>query len=207
VRILVADDDPVVRRLLESTLKGFGHEVVAVVDGTAAWEQFTERLFDVVISDWVMPGHDGPALCRLIRGIADHPFAYVVLLTAKDTKTDLIQGIMAGADEFMTKPFDRGVLQARLHAAERVVRLERDLAQRVADLRRALDEVKVLRGLLPICMYCKRIREGPDLWERIEAYISEHSEAEFTHSICPSCYEEQVRPMLADFADKQKKGL
>ena len=205
MRILIAEDDRVVRRLLESTLREFGHEVVAAADGKEAWAAFGDALFDVVISDWVMPGNEGPALCRLIRGVADHPYCYVVLLTSKDAKSDLIQGIMAGADDFMTKPFDRGVLQARLHAAERVVRLERDLAQRVADLRGALDEVKTLRGLLPICMYCKRIREGQDLWERIEQYISEHSEAEFTHSICPSCYEEQVRPMLADFAAKVKK--
>ena len=206
MRILIADDDPVGLRALQRVMEKSGHEVVTAGDGDEAWQRIEETPFDIVVSDWMMPGVDGPELCRRIRLRDQHPFCFVILLTARDTDADLVEGIMAGADDFITKPWVRDVLQARLHAAERVVRLERDLAQKVADLEQALDEVKTLRGLLPICMYCKSIQDGPEAWARIEAYISQHSEAEFSHSICPGCYESQVKPMLDEMRDRRKAG-
>lgn len=198
MRILLAEDDRVTRRALEVRITAFGHEVDVAVDGTEAWERFQVADYDAVVSDWMMPGLDGPALCRRIRAATDRPFCYVLMLTSRSTTEDLVEGIDAGAHDFMTKPFASDELKARLHAAARVIELERHLAQKVRDLSRALREVKTLQGLLPICMYCHSVRDDEDIWEQIEAYIADRSEAEFTHSICPPCYEKRVKPMLTE---------
>lgn len=207
MRILVADDDPGTRLVLQSKLTDFGHDVEVAEDGQVAWELCQHRNFDAVVLDWMMPRMDGPELCRLIRAESERPFCYILMLTSRSTTEDLVEGIAAGADDFMTKPFDKEELRARLHAAERVITLERRLARKIDDLEQALSEVKTLRGLLPICMYCHSIRDDKDIWERIEEYIAEHSEANFTHSICPPCYEERVKPMLSELKrDAQKKA-
>lgn len=206
MRILVAEDDPGTRHLLQTKLTSYGHDVVLADDGAAAWEAFQHQPFDAVVSDWMMPELDGPTLCRNIRAEPDRPFCYILMLTSRSTTEDLVEGIAAGADDFMTKPFDNDELRARLHAAGRVIDLERSLARKVEDLSQALREVKTLRGLLPICMYCHSIRDDRDIWARIEEYVCSHSEAEFTHSICPGCYEDRVKPMLAELKDEKKAG-
>ncbi len=205
MRILVVEDDPVAQTILVHALNDLDHEVVLTQNGLDAWSHIETEDFDVVVSDWMMPQLDGVDLCRRIRTLEDRPFTFIILLTSKDTTADLVEGIHAGADDFMTKPFNRDELQARLHAAQRVLNLERALAKKVADLEQALDEVKTLRGLLPICMYCCSIRHTDEAWERIEAYISEHSEVEFTHSICPTCYDDRVKPMLEEFKEEQEE--
>ena len=207
MRILVADDDPGTRLVLSTQLTDFGHEVEVAEDGQAAWESFQRQPFDALVLDWMMPRMDGPDLARLVRADADRPFCFILMLTSRSTTEDLVEGIAAGADDFMTKPFDKDELRARLHAAERVIALERRLARKIDDLEQALSEVKTLRGLLPICMYCHSIRDDRDIWERIEEYIAQHSEANFTHSICPGCYEERVKPMLSELKkDAEKKA-
>lgn len=198
MRILIAEDDRTTRRMLEVRLTAFGHQVDCAEDGMQAWEMFQAGSYDVVVSDWMMPKLDGPDLCRRIRALEDRPFCFLLMLTSRGTTEDLVEGIESGADDFMTKPFVNEELQARLHAAGRVIELERRLAGKVEDLERALSEVKTLRGLLPICMYCHKVRDDSDIWEQIEAYIASRSEAEFTHSICPPCYEDQVKPMLSE---------
>ena len=204
MRILIVEDDPVAQAILVHALNDLEHDVVITNNGLDAWSQIEKSDFDVVVSDWMMPKLDGIELCRRIRALEDRPFTFIILITQKDTTEDLVEGIHAGADDFMTKPFERDELHARLYAAGRVVGLERALAKKVADLEQALDEVKTLRGLLPICMYCCAIRHTDEAWERIEAYISEHSEAEFTHSICPTCYDDRVKPMLEEFREQEE---
>jgi sigma-B regulation protein RsbU (phosphoserine phosphatase) len=206
MKVLVADDDPVARRLVERTLEGFGHEVEVCSDGEEAWRRLEERPFDVLISDWLMPGADGVELCRRVRARASGGFVYVLLLTVLYAKEDVVAGILAGADDFMRKPFDPELLRARLHAAERVVRLERDLEHRVEELGRALEEVRTLRGLLPICSYCKRVLRDAETWERIETYLSKHSDLQLTHSICPDCYEKEVRGSFPTGAPNASKA-
>jgi DNA-binding response OmpR family regulator len=112
---------------------------------------------------------------------------YLILLTARHSKEDMVAGLDAGADDFLVKPFDPEELRARLHVGVRVVTLQERLADRVAELEAAITTVKQLRGLIPICSYCKRIRSDKNDWEQLETYISEHSDAEFSHGICPPC--------------------
>ena len=201
MRILIADDQVIARRILEEAVSNLGHEVTVVCDGREAWDEISEKRFDVVISDWVMPRIDGIELCRR----TNERFTYFMLVSARNSTEDVVQGIMAGANDFMSKPIERAELRARLHAAERMVDLERSLAGRLFDLERALEEVATLRSLLPICMYCKSIRNDKQVWDDIEDYLRQHANAECTHSICPDCYVKHVQPML-DEMHREKKA-
>jgi sigma-B regulation protein RsbU (phosphoserine phosphatase) len=130
MRVLIADDDPISRHLLQRTLTQWGYEVTMAQDGAEAWRLFEQRDFPLVISDWVMPGLDGLELVRRIRSCPRPGYVFIFLLTAKSRKGDVIEGLAAGADDFVTKPFDRDELHMRLRGGERVLRLEQELLER-----------------------------------------------------------------------------
>ena len=129
MKILIADDDPVSRRLLESYLEKWEYDVTIAKDGTEAWQRFQEADFALVICDWMMPGIDGPDLIRRIRATHDHGYVYTLLLTAKSKKGDLVEGMESGADDFISKPFNHDELHVRLRAGERIIKLERSLRE------------------------------------------------------------------------------
>jgi DNA-binding response OmpR family regulator len=114
---------------------------------------------------------------------------YVILLTGRASRADLVAGLDAGADDYLVKPFDLEELRARVHVGIRVLTLQERLAARVAELQSALSTVKQLSGLLPICSYCKRIRSDENYWEQVDSYVAHHSDVKFSHGICPSCFE------------------
>jgi len=192
MKILIAEDDLTSRCMLETILTQWDFEVLAAVDGNEA----SEKLRDpdppqLAILDWMMPGMDGVEVCRRLRGAnTDNP-TYVILLTALGSKEDIVKGLSAGADDYLTKPFDNDELRARIEVGRRVLELQTSLAQRIVELQDALNHVKTLQGILPICMHCHKIRTDQESWERIEKYISERSNAEFSHSLCPECLDEQ----------------
>ncbi len=137
MKILVADDDAVTLRRLQGVLASDGHDVLVAEDGLTAWALYQAERPAIVVSDWMMPALDGPGLVRRIRSLEDDGYAYIVLLTSKRGTEDLVTGIEAGADDFLSKPFDPTVLRARLRAGMRIVELQRDLAARNAELRTA----------------------------------------------------------------------
>lgn len=190
------------RRVLETTLFKWGHEVIVTCDGVEAWETLQREDAPVLaILDWMMPGMDGVEVCRRIRQMGSSTPPYLLLLTAKVNKADIVSGLNAGADDYVTKPFDREELHARIHVGARVLQLRKRLAARVRELEEAFAQIKQLQGILPICSYCKSIRDDQNYWQRVESYISEHSEAQFSHSICPDCYESVVQPQLDKFKE------
>lgn len=193
-KILIADDDPTSRRILEAMLIKWGYAVTAVADGDAAWSAL-QALDDaqLAILDWIMPGMDGVEICRRFREAFPSDPRYLILLTAKDQKTDIVTGLAAGADDYIAKPFDMEELRARIRVGERMVNLQRALADRVRELEAAQAHVKVLQGILPICSYCKKIRTDENYWQQVETYIVQHSEAAFSHGICPDCYEKAIK--------------
>jgi DNA-binding response OmpR family regulator/anti-sigma regulatory factor (Ser/Thr protein kinase) len=136
MKLLIAEDEPVSRLLLQSYLERWGHEVTAAGDGREAWDLFTQGEFPLVVTDWTMPGLDGPDLIRRIRAhqSATCAYVYIVLLTARSHKEDLVDGMDAGADDFLTKPFDRDELRVRLRAGERIIRLEQTLEEQNREL-------------------------------------------------------------------------
>jgi sigma-B regulation protein RsbU (phosphoserine phosphatase) len=197
VNILVAEDDRVARRMLETILTEWGYQVTAVEDGLAALQELSRPdAPQLAILDWVMPGIDGREVCRRIRAEPNPRPCYLIMLTVKGSREDVISGLRAGADDYIAKPFDPGELEARLQVGRRMLGLQRSLAARVHQLEEAMLQVKQLRGLLPICMYCKKIRDEENYWEQVDAYLTAHSEAVFSHSICPHCYESIVKPEL-----------
>lgn len=189
-RVLLAEDEPVTRRLLEAQMTRFGFEVVSVNDGLSAWEVLqSPNAPSLVVLDWNMPGLDGPDVCRKIRESVRSGYTYMLLVTARNAKSDVVQGLSAGADDFVSKPVDPDELHARLRTGERIVRLEHALATQVKELVAAAEHVKELQGMIPICMHCKRIRNQSQIWEKVETYIEHRSGAKFSHALCAECLE------------------
>jgi sigma-B regulation protein RsbU (phosphoserine phosphatase) len=197
MRILIADDDAVSLLALQAVLKKRGHSVVTAEDGAVAWQHLqAEDPPALAIFDWMMPGVDGLELCRRIRADERLKSLYVLLLTSRDGQAHVVEGLEAGANDYVRKPFNRAELEARVQVGIQVMLLQQELRQRVLELEEALANVKQLQGLLPICSYCMRIRDDRDSWQRLERYISTHSEAQFSHGICPECMESVVEPQL-----------
>jgi len=193
MEVLIADDDPVLRFALRQHLERWSFDVVECVDGTEAWQVMQEPLPPLLaIIDWSMPGIDGPTLARDLREVPALAGMYVILLTSNTSKQDVIAGLESGADDYITKPFDWDELRARVRIGSRIVGLQQALGVRVSELQQALGNVRTLSGLLPICAYCKRIRDDQDYWKQIEHYLSEHSNARFSHGICPECMQKHL---------------
>ena len=208
MKVLVAEDQPVSRHILVANLRKWGYDVTAVEDGTRAWEALqAEEAPPLAILDWLMPGMDGIDVCRQIRQSPRTRPIYLILLTARRGQEDKIQGLQAGADDYITKPFNREELRARVQVGIRVLELQGALAQRVRELEEALSRVKTLQGLLPICSYCKKIRDDRNYWQQVEGYISDHSQAQFSHGICPECYAQFVQPELDRLHGHTEKTL
>ena len=189
MRVLIADDDRMSAAIVGAALSQWGYEVTTVWDGESAWHQLQTNSPPLAVLDWMMPGLDGLELCRRIRQASATVHTYVILLTSREAGADRVAGLDAGADDYLVKPFDREELRARVQVGARVVGIQRQLADQVGLLQQALDRVRQVEGLLSTCSYCKRIRSNEDSWEQMETYISEHSNATFSHGICPACLE------------------
>ena len=142
MKVLIVDDDPVSRRLLQSYLQKWGYEVVVALDGADAWRRFEQEEFAIVVSDWMMPEVVGTELIRRIRASGRPNYVYTILLTGRSQKEDLVEGMEAGADDFVGKPFLAEELQVRLRAGERIVKLERAMADQNRELREAQDALQ-----------------------------------------------------------------
>ncbi len=183
MKVLIAEDDVVTNRILQTALQKLGHEVVSASDGLEALEVFSASPTRVVVSDWMMPRMDGLELCQKIRSRKNTDYTWFILLTARNGRDDYHAAMDARIDDFLPKPLDGDELMLRLRVAERVIR---DATQ-----------IRQLKQLLPICLYCKKIRDDRDYWKQIDAYIHEQTGTDFSHGICPECYEAHVKPMLA----------
>ena len=203
LRVLVADDEPVSRTVVAAILRKGGYPVQLATDGEQAWRILQQPDPPaLVVMDWMMPGLDGPEVCRRIRTLETATPSYVILLTSRDASSDIVAGLVAGADDYVTKPPDEDELLARINVGARVVKLQHALADRVRQLEEALSNVKQLQGLLPICSYCKSIRNDQNYWQRVETYISDRSGVQFSHSYCPDCYRQYVQPQLDELDAK-----
>jgi DNA-binding response OmpR family regulator len=202
MRILIAEDDFTSRTVLAGVLKKEGHEVTAAVNGAEAWQALQRPDAPALaILDWIMPVMDGQEVVRRVRALQTDQPPYIIMLTAKGEKADIIAGLEAGANDYLAKPFDPGELRARVEVGRRMVEMQDALADKIEELRQALDQIKTLRGIVPICMHCKKIRDDQGYWNQLELYVSDHTEAEFSHGICPECM-----PKLYPEFDKTTTG-
>jgi DNA-binding response OmpR family regulator len=183
MKVLAVEDDEVGRTVLRQALRRLGYEVIEAVDGEAAWAHLTGEPIRIVVSDWMMPGIDGLELCHRVRARTGQDYTYFILVTARDASTQNQHIAMeAGVDDFLSKPIDVQELWMRLHVAERILRYT--------------TRVRQLEQLLPICSYCKKVRDDQNYWQQIESYIQKRTGSEFSHSVCPDCYQRIVVPDL-----------
>jgi len=190
VRILAVEDDKVALAIIRQALNRLGHEVIEAADGKEAWKILQREPVRVIVSDWEMPEADGLELCRRIRKRVKSEYVYFILLTARDASEANQQSAMeAGVDDFLSKPLDVNELRMRLRVAERILRYT--------------TQVRQLEELLPICSYCKKIRDDQNYWQQMEGYINERTGSEFSHSVCPDCYQRVLVPELEQIK-KQK---
>ena len=183
MKILVAEDDHISRKLLTTTLEQLGHEAEVFDDGAGAWERFDREPLRVVVSDWLMPRLDGLEFCRRVRAREKTDYTYFILLTANiQGKDTVFEAMQAGVDDFLAKPLARDQIRMRLNVAERILRYTTRISE--------------LESILPICSYCKKVRDDNNYWQQVETYISRHTNTSFSHSVCPTCYDKRVRPQL-----------
>lgn len=212
MKVLIAEDEPDSLQLLQIMTGKWGYEAVPAHDGVEAWEALQRGdAPQLAILDIMMPRMDGLEVCRRAKGMSLTVPVYIIMLTAKTLPKEIVSGLEAGADDYLTKPFDPNELRARIKVGERILGLQSSLADRVEELEEALSRVKQLQGLLPICSYCKKIRDDRNYWEQVESYIARHSEAQFSHSICPDCYAQFVTPDIEKLVrqkqeEEQKKN-
>jgi DNA-binding response OmpR family regulator len=196
MKILVAEDDRFSQKLLTTTLQQFGHEVQAYSSGSDAWAAFDASPVRVIVSDWLMPGLDGLDFCRKVRARTATEYTYFILLTANvQGKDTCMEAMQAGIDDFLAKPLDRDLIWMRLQVAERILKYT--------------STIQTLESMLPICSYCKNVRDDNNYWQQVETYLSNHTGTSFSHSVCPTCYESRVKPQLAQLkkdSGKQASG-
>ena len=191
MKILIAEDDPVSAKILQFTLENSGHQVIVAAHGKAAWDYFDREPVRVIVSDWMMPEMDGIELCAKVRARPKTDYTYFILLTAIHTgRENLRKAMDAGVDDFLTKPLDREGIMMRLRVAERIIEFTQQIRQ--------------LKELIPICMYCKKVRDDSNYWQAVETYIAHHTGSSFSHGICPDCFEKHVRMLPSE--DDMSRG-
>jgi len=188
--ILIADDDEASRCFLEAVLKKLGYAVTLAVDGSDALAQLEkEGSPELVILDWIMPGMDGIEVCRRYRSQHPDTAKYIIILTARDSKSDTVEGLVAGANDYITKPFNNSELIARLNAGRRFLDMQKKVAAHVQELREARSHIRQLQSLLPVCTRCHKLRTDKKILDRIAQYVSLYPDADLRLAVCPECME------------------
>ena len=194
MKVLAVEDDPVARAILRRTLERLGHEVVEAKDGEEAWEAWLREKPRVAVSDWQMPRLDGLGLCKRFRAQEGRDYVYFILLTAtNDSAHNRRAAAESGVDDFLTKPIELSRLWARLRVAERILKYT--------------TQVHRLEEMMPMCSYCKKIRDDQNYWQQIESYINERTGTEISHSVCPECYQRVVVPELERLKESAAKKV
>jgi DNA-binding response OmpR family regulator len=205
MKLLIAEDDSDSSAMLRALIQEMGFDVIVASDGIAAFELLSmpdsPRL---ALLDLNMPDMDGLEVCRKLRKTTNSVAHYIIILTGQSGKEDVVAGLSAGANDYISKPFHVEELIARIKVGQRMVELQQTLSDRIKELRKALAQVKTLQGLLPICSYCHKIRTDQEVWERIENYIIQRSDVKFSHGICPACLEKVLADVKKKFFSKVK---
>jgi DNA-binding response OmpR family regulator len=197
MKVLIAEDNRISSRVLQIRLTKWGYEVVKTSNGIDALEKLTGKdAPQIAILDWMMPGIDGLEVCKRIRSLDGVQQPYIILMTASANSENIVGALNAGADDYLTKPFNDEELRARLHAGLRITQLQSALSSRITDLEFAMSKVKQLQALLPICSYCKNVRDDSGYWHQVEQYVSKDDHIPLAHDICPNCHEMHVQPEL-----------
>lgn len=192
--LLIVDDISENIQVLGHVLDKANYSVSFATDGQQALDMIADNEFDLILLDIMMPHMDGYEVCRRLKQMPGKRDVPVIFLTARTEVDDIVKGFQVGAVDYVTKPFNRHELLARVRthielttARKRIIEHNLQLAEKNDALEKALKRVKSLEGILPICSYCSKIRDARGDWKQLEAYITNHSRAEFSHGICPDC--------------------
>jgi CheY-like chemotaxis protein len=203
-KVLVTDDHADMLALEAGLLEEAGYEVLEARSGRECLALARAHHPDIVLLDVVLPDMSGVAVCKRIKGDQDLRSTLVMLVSGVRVSSEYqADGLNVGADGYMTKPISNKEFLARVHALARIGQVEDALRNKeaeqqklISELQAALAEIKTLKGFIPICASCKNIRDDEGYWDRVEAYISKHTDAVFTHGICPQC-EEKYRSQIS----------
>ncbi len=194
-RVLVVDDEPSNIKIIKETIKKYCH-VSAAVSGKIALEIATsDNPPDLILLDIVMPDMDGHEVCRRLQVHTRSKSIPIIFLTAKTSSEDETSGFELGAVDYITKPFNPMVVNARVKMHLELKQYRDQLEEKNRQLQKALDDIRQLSGIVPICAQCKKIRNDDGYWQQVEQFIATHLDTRFTHGYCPECYQEQVRDL------------
>jgi sigma-B regulation protein RsbU (phosphoserine phosphatase) len=188
MKILAIEDQPIAAMHLIAALRHLGHEPQCVGSGAEAWPLLQSGAFRAAVCDWQMPGMDGLELCRKIRESKGDYIYFILISAAGVTREGREEALAAGVDDFIAKPVDPDELRGRLYVAERILRFT--------------IQVKQLESFLPICSYCRKIRDDQNYWQKLETYFHERDGTEFSHGVCPDCYDRVIAPQLDQLKDE-----
>ncbi len=208
-KILIVDDVSQNIQMIANILKEKGYQMAYAKSGRTAIEHTQSVSFDLILLDIMMPGMDGYEVCERLKQAHDTRDIPVIFLTAKTEPESILKAFQIGAADYVTKPFNSSELLARVRTHLRL-KQARDIQNRlifekealIADLERAIEEIKTLRGFIPICCSCKKIRNDDDYWEQIEVYIQKHTNAIFSHGLCPDCAEKLYPDLFKKVKEK-----
>ncbi len=184
MRVLVVDDDPVIRAVVGASLKALGHDVFSCDGGAKAWGLIKGEHFPVMITDWAMPEMNGIQLTQALRAMQRSSYTYVIMLTGHSKREDYLTGIRAGVDAFLVKPLDGALLEAQLTIAARIVGLQ--------------DHAARLESIMTVCSYCKKVHSHEE-WMPMEQYVREEFQTLPSHTFCPTCFKDKVEPEMRLF--------
>ena len=189
MKILIAEDEFTTRMMVQVCLENWGYRVESVTNGEEAWARLQKAdAPHIAILDWEMPVLDGLEVCRRVKEMDVENPPYVILLTSRDSKVDIIRGFDAGADDYMTKPFNDNELRARTRVAERLVRTQSSLSESVAELREALNQLEMLESGVKVCRACQKIYNKYDgQWQHFDDVLKNGDDPQFVIEICPQC--------------------
>jgi DNA-binding response OmpR family regulator len=188
VKILIAEDEYTTRLMVQVCLENWGYSIESVEDGKKAWDIINQKNPpQIAVLDWEMPGISGIDLCRKIKSLDRSSPIHVILLTARDSKNDISQGFEAGADDYITKPFNDDELGARIRVAERIVTIQSSLNSSLEELREALDMVQSFEEPVAVCSKCQKIGAFDGSWRTPEKLLEYPVDPRFIQLDCPSC--------------------
>ena len=189
MRVLIAEDDATSLTVLRAVLGKNAFDIVTAADGLTALKAFEDPSPpELAIVDLIMPGMGGLELVRRVRMMMPVDAGpYLIILSSMKDKADVITGLDAGADDYLAKPFDAGELRARVDVGRRMLEMRAALATKAQELSLALEQIRALRGIVPICANCKNVRDDKGYWNRVETYMRDATGTEFSHAVCPDC--------------------
>jgi PleD family two-component response regulator len=188
--VLIVDDVPEILTVLKQMLEEQNYRVRPAINGEVALRAVSSSPPEIILCDIRMPEMDGYEFCRRLKSVEKTRSIPVIFISGLDELNDKVKAFSLGGVDYITKPFQEEEVIARVRTHLTIRRLQQDLEDRNDKLQKALDEIKALQGIIPICAWCKKIRDDEGFWKQVEVYFSERSDVMFSHGVCPDCKEE-----------------